>query len=454
MNMDPSIHTLTVNLTIGLCFLQGLTLAGVVYCVRVISAMSRVLDQHRLLWYDYAKAHGLPVAGDLRPANGEALKAMRAGVGVLLLACMCAASLRGQTTVIVGNSSAKPANVATTMAQPARITGSITSSTSAISAAVSGYSVATVTVHGTYAGVTISFLFSDDGGTTWYVDTCTRTDTNVQETGEALPSNQTRAWDCGIYAATNFEVLASAWTSGAASIGITMSAAPIEPALTVGLASGVPSGSNTIGNVNQTAATAGYNKVTDGTNVQAVKGASTAAAVADPAAVMALSPNTPVPSGTNTIGNVNDQGAEMPGYAPTPAVNVGPSTPAPISLDASGQVMTRGLVLTDEGSFRDDFSYCVDEYDANGHLHLCGRVNGSRRYRHIVLVPARRHQVRQAFQRSGGRLDPGEQRAVGDGRGADVGIRWQQHDGRLPVHLLAHRDRGNWHKLFDRLLTA
>ena len=43
-------------------------------------------------------------------------------------------------------------------------------------------------------------------------------------------------------------------------------------------------------------------KITDGTNIAAVKAASTAAAASDPAAVVSLSPNSPLPTGSNTIG--------------------------------------------------------------------------------------------------------------------------------------------------------
>ena len=92
-------------------------------------------------------------------------------------------------------------------------------------------------MNGTYAGVTINFEFSDDNGTTWYAETCTRTDSAIQENSEALPSNQTRAWDCGVYATTNFRVRASAYTSGTTNVGITLSAAPVEPAPTVSASS-------------------------------------------------------------------------------------------------------------------------------------------------------------------------------------------------------------------------
>ncbi len=63
-------------------------------------------------------------------------------------------------------------------------------------------------------------------------------------------------------------------------------------------------GSATIGNVNQSAATAGYGRITDGTSTAAVK--ASAPAATDPAVVVALSPN-----GT------------LPAFAATPTVNLG-----------------------------------------------------------------------------------------------------------------------------------
>jgi hypothetical protein len=57
-----------------------------------------------------------------------------------------------------------------------------------------------------------------------------------------------------------------------------------------------------------TAANAWPAKVTDGTNTAAVKAASTAAAATDPSAVVALSPNSPIPTGANTIGAISNTG--------------------------------------------------------------------------------------------------------------------------------------------------
>lgn len=122
-----------------------------------------------------------------------------------------------------------------TQAQLSRTAGTITSSSSTVSVATSGYSVATVTISGTYAGVGYSFQFSDDGGTTWYPTSCARTDINLQVSSDVPPSNATRAYDCAVYAATNFRVAAATYTSGTANIGITLSSASIEPAQTVTL---------------------------------------------------------------------------------------------------------------------------------------------------------------------------------------------------------------------------
>lgn len=97
------------------------------------------------------------------------------------------------------------------------------------------YVVSGVTVRGTYTGVTINFEFSDDGGVTYFQNLCTRTDANIQEVTEVLPSNQTRAWDCGVGSSTNFRVRIGAISTGTVQVGLTLSTASIEPAPTVSL---------------------------------------------------------------------------------------------------------------------------------------------------------------------------------------------------------------------------
>ena len=62
----------------------------------------------------------------------------------------------------------------------------------------------------------------------------------------------------------------------------------------VAIQESLPSGANLIGNV----------KITDGTNIAAITAASTAATATQSAQVVALSPNSPIPAGTNAIGSV------------------------------------------------------------------------------------------------------------------------------------------------------
>ena len=91
-------------------------------------------------------------------------------------------------------------------------------------------------------------------------------------------------------------------TAGALRVDATATTQPISGSVSI---SGTPSvsvsgtpvlgaGSATIGNVDQTAATAGFSKITDGTNTTAVKAASTAPAATDPAEVVTESPNSPL----------------------------------------------------------------------------------------------------------------------------------------------------------------
>jgi hypothetical protein len=96
--------------------------------------------------------------------------------------------------------------------------------------------------------------------------------------------------------------------------------------LNVAVTAALPAGINIIGKV----------ELTDGTNTQAVKAASTAAVATDPAAVVALSPNSPLPAGTNALGSVlaNIQVAN----AAVSAIN-----PVPVSLVSS----TPGTAIQD-----------------------------------------------------------------------------------------------------------
>jgi hypothetical protein len=118
-----------------------------------------------------------------------------------------------------------------------------------------------------------------------------------------------------------------------------------------------------------TAAQSWFTKISDGTNTASVKAASTAAVATDSALVVALSPNTPLPAGTNLLGSVNqgtspwitkDQadGSAVGGTAGTfsmlggglyntalPTLTTGQQ--AAFQLDSSGRLIIRPLTAAD-----------------------------------------------------------------------------------------------------------
>ena len=104
---------------------------------------------------------------------------------------------------------------------------------SALDIPTTNYNAATVTVSGTYAGATINFEFSDPSGSNYFSEVCARTDINLLEPSEVLPTNQVRAWSCPIWANTRFRVRASAYTSGNVNVWITVTQAAIDPSLVV-----------------------------------------------------------------------------------------------------------------------------------------------------------------------------------------------------------------------------
>jgi len=120
-----------------------------------------------------------------------------------------------------------------TGSQGANVNGSLGSGP-ALDIPVTNYSAATITVSGTYAGATINFDFSDPtGGTNYFQEVCARTDINLLETNEVLPSNQIRAWQCPVWAAVRFRVRLSAYTSGSVNVWVTLTTAAIDPSLVV-----------------------------------------------------------------------------------------------------------------------------------------------------------------------------------------------------------------------------
>ncbi len=150
---------------------------------------------------------------------------------------------------------------------------------------VTGYGTTVLQVTGTFVA-TINFETSVDAGATW-----TSISTTVVGGSNIVTSTTTP----GTFrmSTTGLDLVRArvTWTSGTSVTvrGWSTNAAISNKVITLA------TGTNTIGNVNQTIGTTGFEKITDGTNTAAVKAASTAAVAADPALVVAISPNNTVP---------------------------------------------------------------------------------------------------------------------------------------------------------------
>ena len=99
------------------------------------------------------------------------------------------------------------------------------------------YAMASVSISGTYAGVSAVFEFSDGSGN-WYPAFGTRTDAAIQETGPTAISNVARVWDVSLFGTSQFRVRATNWESGTANVTIVISTTPVEVASTVTTAPG------------------------------------------------------------------------------------------------------------------------------------------------------------------------------------------------------------------------
>lgn len=128
--------------------------------------------------------------------------------------------------------------------EPADTTGTFTNATQSTAIATpsaDGYQTATITIKGTYATATATFLASDDGGTTYYPIQCARTDGSVAELGYTSLTNVSRAWYCPIHGFDSVEVLSSAVATGTVNVRISISAFPTAFG---GLEAGVPTDKN------------------------------------------------------------------------------------------------------------------------------------------------------------------------------------------------------------------
>ena len=147
--------------------------------------------------------------------------------------------------------------------------GSLNASTTTMYAGGAGSG--TIQVTGTFSG-TITLQGTIDG-TNWQTINIYPIATPVL----ATTLTAVGVWEFKAQGFTQVRATMTAYTSGTAVVSLKLSPAPFVLA-------------------NSAIASSNYTRVTDGTNTQAVKAASTAAAATDPASVVTLSPNLPVPT--------------------------------------------------------------------------------------------------------------------------------------------------------------
>lgn len=199
--------------------------------------------------------------------------------------------------------------------QDAKTSGTLTSGTSVVGPiAVTNRNVVTVSISGTYAGVTFIIEASDDGGTVFFPVQAINNATGQANNTWIPGTNASASYDVAIGGFTHLRVRATAWASGTANVGITAQSFAYDPVVasinhgmngtTTYVVKTDTNGNTQVRVTDNTnymptadaAARRLYIQVTDGTNSAVCKAASTPAAAADVAQVVAISPNLPVPT--------------------------------------------------------------------------------------------------------------------------------------------------------------
>lgn len=167
--------------------------------------------------------------------------------------------------------------------QDNRTAGTITSATSVVGpVSVANRNVTTITISGTYAGVTFVIEATDDG-TNWYGLQCINNATGQAAATWTPGTNASASYDTAVGGYTQIRVRATAWTSGTANVGVSNQVFAYDPVV-ASLAQGLAAnGAAAVGNP---VLMGGWN----GTNAYALR--------TDTSGQLILG------AGSNTVGNV------------------------------------------------------------------------------------------------------------------------------------------------------
>lgn len=124
------------------------------------------------------------------------------------------------------------------------VTGSITTATSIVVSSATGYGNGTITIRGTHAGIAVVFEVSDDG-TNFYTTQVQRESDGAALTADTLATNGAVMYTIDLAGVSNFQVRATAYTSGTGNVRLNPSGTLYAPTVSIGnLVSGT--GTNTI----------------------------------------------------------------------------------------------------------------------------------------------------------------------------------------------------------------
>ena len=198
---------------------------------------------------------------------------------------------------------------------------------------VTGYTHVIVQIVGTWVGTIQAQVSNDNFASTVYNAWIQSTTASYSPPGNQVTAN-------GLYVipleAEFFRLRLSSYTSGTAQAYYWFEEGPWNT-LNGGYVSAFLNTSNAV---------IGQVKVTDGTNgVVAVKPASTAAAATDPSHVVALSPNSPLPAGSNNIGTMT-----LPSGAATSALQTQISGQLPTTLGAKTSAQSLSMAMATDMS--------------------------------------------------------------------------------------------------------
>jgi len=234
-------------------------------------------------------------------------------------------------------------NFATTSAQSARTTGTITANGQTVGLDIEAYSIVTITVSGTYAGLTFIFEASPDNVTYYTIVGVDSAVLGSSATSVSPGTNASKMYNVTLPGVTKFRIRATAYTSGTANIGLIATSDPMVFNVTASLGAGT----NSIGNIGT------LGTITPGTTATALGKAVDAVAGATDTGVSLLAvrqdnPSTITPAnGDYTRILVDSQGSQWVRMSSFPNANYNKSniTTATTSTPKSGTGFLHGIMI-------------------------------------------------------------------------------------------------------------